>query len=110
MARVAQLWQPVGDQGDLELQRAAYESLLAHFDVPPGVQVRPVNAGGVSALVVAEDPAAPPGVLYLHGGGFVMGSAFGVRPLAGAPAMAAGRGVLAADYRFAPERNCWLVS
>jgi acetyl esterase/lipase len=81
VARVAQLWQPVGDQGDLEQQRAAYESLLAHFDVPPGVQVRPVNAGGVPALVVAEDPAAPPGVLYLHGGGFVMGSAFGVRPL-----------------------------
>ena len=103
VARVAQLWQPVGDQGDLELQRAAYESLLAHFDVPSGVQVRPVNAGGVPALVVAEDPAATPGVLYLHGGGFVMGSAFGVRPLAGALAMAAGRGVLVADYRLAPE-------
>jgi acetyl esterase/lipase len=103
VARVAQLWQPIGDQRDLEQQRAAYESLLAHFDVPPGVQVRPVNAGGVPALVVAEDPAAPPGVLYLHGGGFVMGSAFGVRPLAGALALAAGRGVLAADYRLAPE-------
>ena len=103
VARVAQLWQPVGDQGDLEQQRAAYEGLLARFDMPPGVQVRPVNAGGVPALVVAEDPAAPPGVLYLHGGGFVMGSAYGVRPLAGALALAGGRGVLTADYRLAPE-------
>jgi epsilon-lactone hydrolase len=107
MGRIAGLWKPVadrlGDAGDLQEQRAAYEALLAHFDVPAGLQVRPVNAGGVQALVVGENAAAPPGVLYLHGGGFVLGSAFGHRPLAGALAMAAGRGVLVADYRLAPE-------
>jgi epsilon-lactone hydrolase len=107
MARIAGLWKPVadrlGDVGDLQEQRAAYEALLAHFEVPAGLQVRPVNAGGVQALVVGEDAAAPPAVLYLHGGGFVLGSAFGHRPLAGALALAAGRGVLVADYRLAPE-------
>jgi monoterpene epsilon-lactone hydrolase len=107
MARIAGLWQLLGDhigeQGDLEEQRSAYEALLAHFDVPAAAHVRPVNAGGVPALVVAEEPAEPPGILYLHGGGFVLGSAFGYRPLAGALALAAGRGVLVADYRLAPE-------
>jgi acetyl esterase/lipase len=103
VARVAQLWRPVGDQSDLEHQRAAYERMLARFEVPPGVEVRPVNAGGVPALLLGEDPESPPGILYLHGGGFVMGSAFGARPLAGALASATGRGVLTADYRLAPE-------
>jgi acetyl esterase/lipase len=106
MARIARLWQLVGDTAgtdDLEEQRTAYEALLAHFDVPAGVQVRPINAGGVPALLVGEEPAEPPGILYLHGGAFVMGSAFGHRPLAGALALAAGRGVVVADYRLAPE-------
>jgi acetyl esterase/lipase len=107
MARIAALWQLVGDHlgdgGDLQDQRAAYETLLAQFDVPAGLQVRPSNAGGVPALLVAEDCAAAPGILYLHGGGFVMGSAFGFRPLAGALALASGCGALVVDYRLAPE-------
>jgi epsilon-lactone hydrolase len=105
MARIGRLWKMVGDraEGDLDEQRTAYESLLAHFDVPAGVQVRPVTAGGVPALLVAAEPAEPPSILYLHGGAFVMGSAFGHRPLAAALALAAGRGVLVADYRLAPE-------
>jgi epsilon-lactone hydrolase len=107
LARIAGLWQPIGervaDDADLDEQRAAYEALLAHFDVPAGVHVRPVNAGGVPALHVAQDSAEAPGILYLHGGGFVLGSAFGYRPLASALALAAGRAVLVADYRLAPE-------
>ena len=107
MARVAGLWQLVGDHlgdnGDLQAQRTAYEGLLAHFEVPPGLHVRPANAGGVPALIVAKDPAEAPGILYVHGGCFVLGSAFGFRPLAGALALASDRGVLVADYRLAPE-------
>jgi acetyl esterase/lipase len=57
----------------------------------------------VPGLVVAPDQAEPPRVLYLHGGAFVFGSAFGYRPLAGALALASGCGVLVADYRLAPE-------
>ena len=106
-ARIMQMWQPVGDHtgddGDLQEQRTAYEALLAHAEVPDGVHVRPVNAGGVPALSVSPDHAGPPNVLFLHGGGFVLGSAFGYRPLAGALARASGTGVLVADYRLAPE-------
>ena len=41
--------------------------------------------------------------MHLHGGGYVVGSAFGYRPLAGALALAADAGVLVPDYRLAPE-------
>ena len=39
----------------------------------------------------------------LHGGNFVLGSAYGYRPLVAALAMAAGRGALVPDFRLAPE-------
>jgi monoterpene epsilon-lactone hydrolase len=109
-ARIMRLWQPVahhagepGAPGDLQEQRTAYEAMLAHVEVPAGVHVRPVNAGGVPALLVAKDPQDRPNMLYLHGGVFVFGSAFGYRPLAGALALASGCSVLVADYRLAPE-------
>ncbi|MCF2533446.1 alpha/beta hydrolase [Yinghuangia sp. KLBMP8922] len=42
-------------------------------------------------------------MLFLHGGVYRSGSAFGYRPLAGALAAAAERSVLLPDYRLAPE-------
>ncbi len=105
--RIVRLWQPVGRHGgadgDLRQQRAAYEALHAQIEVPAGIRIRPITAGGVPALIVATDPDQPPRVLYLHGGGFVLGSAYGYRPLAGALAEASGAGVLVIDYRLAPE-------
>jgi epsilon-lactone hydrolase len=71
--------------------------------VPPEVAVRPVNAGGVQSLLVARRTAEPATLLYLHGGAYVLGSAFGYRPLAGALALAAETAALVADYRLAPE-------
>jgi monoterpene epsilon-lactone hydrolase len=67
--------------------------------------VRAVNANGVPSLLVAEQPDEPPRLMHLHGGGYIVGSAFGYRPLAGALALAAGAGVLVPDYRLAPEHT-----
>ena len=107
IARVARLWEPITDEAttdaNLQAMRDAYEQLLAQFPVPDGMQVRPVNAGGVNSLVVSAEPAEPPTIILLHGGGFVLGSAFGYRPLAGALGAAAGTGVLVPDFRLAPE-------
>src|SRR6266508_266515 len=61
------------------------------------------HAGGVQALLLTPAPDVPLGLLYLHGGGYVLGSAYGYRPLAGALAAAAQTGTLVADYRLAPE-------
>jgi epsilon-lactone hydrolase len=107
VGRVARLWEPlvqaaVADAGVQE-QRMAYEKMLANFSPPAEVTVRPVTANGVSSLLVAREPDDPPTLMHLHGGGYVVGSAFGYRPLAGALALAADTGVLVPDYRLAPE-------
>jgi epsilon-lactone hydrolase len=100
--RLARLWKPMIDAAaaSLEELRSAYEALHAQFSPPEGIEVRPVNAGGVPSLVVGDQP---PRLLYLHGGGNTLGSAFGYRPLAGALALEAGAGALVPDYRLAPE-------
>lgn len=106
-ARANRYWEACGglagtDPG-LEEMSEAYERLLGQFSLPPEVTLRPVNAGGVPSFLVAPRRECAPAVLYLHGGGYVMGSAFGYRPLAGALAGAADAGVLLPEYRLAPE-------
>ncbi len=107
LARISRMLEPMegllaGDH-DLLAARTAFESLNAQFRPPPGTVVRPVTAGGVASLVVSPDEISGPTVLYLHGGAYVVGSAFGYQPHAGALAAAAHTGVLVPDYRLAPE-------
>lgn len=103
---VTRMWQgargALAPDADLAHVREACEEFHARFPVPD-VVVRPVTAGGVPALVVGPEPLQAPSVLYLHGGGYVMGSAFGHRHMAGAIAGASGCAVLVPDYRLAPE-------
>jgi epsilon-lactone hydrolase len=107
VGRVTKLWEPLiqaaAADADVQEQRMAYEKLLANFSTPPEASVRPVTANGVSSLLVGQQPDDPPTLLHLHGGGYIVGSAFGYRPLAGALALAADTGVLVPDYRLAPE-------
>ena len=108
MERVARTWAPVSEVAstsgaDLDKLRAAYESVSAMFPVPEGIVVRPANAGGVIGLAVSPDHDLPPTVLYLHGGGMALGSAYGYRSLTGAIAAAAGATVVVPDFRLAPE-------
>jgi acetyl esterase/lipase len=105
--RLAQLWAPMfavaGGEANLHARREAYEQFHAQFSPPPDVAVTPVNAGGVPSFRVGAKPDLPPTMLYLHGGGYALGSAFGHKPLIGALAMAADCTVLAPEYRLAPE-------
>ena len=110
LARITRLLDPVRGlitedalSTDLQQARDAFESLLAHVDPPPGTHVRPVTAGGVQSLVVSPGEDTRATVLYLHGGGYIVGSAFGYRSHAGALALGAQTGVLVPDYRLAPE-------
>jgi epsilon-lactone hydrolase len=109
--RMALLWEPwaraSADDAGLDAIRAALEELHARFAPPPDVTIAPVIAGGVPALrVIPPAPEQAPSqttVLFLHGGGYVAGSAFGYRHLAGAVATAAQAPALVIDYRLAPE-------
>src|SRR3984885_14518145 len=102
LARIARHWESFAKVSPADLQelRIAFEGLHAQFEPPPGITVRSVNAGGVPGLLLTPQPEAPATLLYLHGGGHVVGSAFGYRPLAGALGGRAGTGIGVPDYRL----------
>ena len=82
--------------------RVLFEQMAA----PPEADIKcdPVSASGVKAEWISA-PGAVPGraVLYLHGGGYVVGSIKTHRDLMGRVARAAKARVLGLDYRLAPE-------
>ena len=105
--RMATLWAPVldvvaGDRGMRET-RDAYERFLAQVPMPDDIRVRPVLAGGVSSLEIGGGSELGTAVLYLHGGGYIVGSSYGYRQLVGALVAAAGVDALVPDFRLAPE-------
>ncbi|MGD9880657.1 MAG: alpha/beta hydrolase [Reyranella sp.] len=84
--------------------RARFEKMADFLGGAPDAKCEMVDAGGVPAEWVA-----PPGhdpqraILYLHGGGYVIGSLATHRRLAYDIAAACGARVLLIDYRLAPE-------
>jgi monoterpene epsilon-lactone hydrolase len=98
------LWDRRQDEGDqpVEARRAAMDEIA----LPMGddVTATPVDVDGQAAeWVVAAGAGNERTVLYLHGGGYVMGSLATHRKLAGDISRAAGARVLLLDYRLAPE-------
>ncbi|HPE49158.1 MAG TPA: alpha/beta hydrolase [Hyphomonas sp.] len=92
------------DDLSVEEQRAVMEASADMFPVEPDIVSREVDAGGVPADWVTVDGSdADHVVLYLHGGGYVMGSRNTHRGLAGRIARAAKASVLLPEYRLAPE-------
>src|SRR5712691_3956124 len=85
-------------------RRAQYERAERVFPIPPEVKVERVTAP-VAPAEWLRPPSAEAGrvVLYLHGGGYVIGSPRSHRHLAAASAGAAGASALSLDYRRAPE-------
>jgi acetyl esterase/lipase len=85
-------------------RRAQYDRAEKVFPTPPDVAIERVTAPARPA-----EWLRPPGVhedaavLYLHGGGYVIGSVRSHRHLAAAIARAAGTKALILDYRLAPE-------
>jgi acetyl esterase/lipase len=69
------------------------------------VRFESVDAGGVPSCWCMPRDAAPPArtVLYLHGGGYVIGSPDGHSDALASLAAQGGLRVLAPDYRLAPE-------
>ena len=95
---------PPSDSLTTAERRAQYERAEKVFPTPPDVKVERVNAPAAPAEWL-RPPSAEPGrvVLYLHGGGYVIGSPRSHRHLAAAIAGAAGASALLLDYRLAPE-------
>jgi epsilon-lactone hydrolase len=84
--------------------RAAFAPAGRLHPVPDDVLVSEVNAGGVPAHWLAAPGAAPGRVLlFLHGGGFELGSLRSDGELAARLGRASGMRVLFPEYRLAPE-------
>jgi monoterpene epsilon-lactone hydrolase len=82
--------------------RAAFEQNA--IPAPADVKSEPVSAGGVEAeWITAPGAAADRVVMYLHGGGYVLGSVKTHRDLIGRISRAAQARALALNYRLAPE-------
>src|SRR6266849_5688262 len=96
--------QPIAGKPSIAETRAGCEQMAGMFPVEADVKSEPVNAGGVKSEWITA-PGADPGraVLYLHGGGYVIGSINTHRALAGRISRAAKARVLVIDYRLAPE-------
>lgn len=84
--------------------RESFGHMLAASPIRDGLIFEQGTVGGVSG-VWAESESVESGrvVLYLHGGGYVAGSAEGYRGLGGLIAAAAGGRTFLPDYRLAPE-------
>ena len=90
-------------------RRAQYDRAERIFPVPSDVGVKVVTIKPVQGPEIAGEWLEPPAprehaaLLYLHGGGYVIGSPRSHRHLAAALARAASVATLLPDYRLAPE-------
>ena len=89
---------------DLASQRAMFEAMTGDFPLAPGTEVHAYSANGVPVEWVSASGAdARRAVVYLHGGGYVIGSLNTHRSLASRISAASGARVMVVDYRLAPE-------
>ena len=89
---------------DYRQRRKDIDSRGLEYGLAPDVAVEQTNANGVRAEWNSTPPAARDAVLlYLHGGGFVIGSLDSHRHLVSEAGRAAKALTLALDYRLAPE-------
>jgi len=92
------------DEADLATRRERMDKLAEFFPLPDGAEVEPAMLGGVKGEWVRVKHARDDAVLlYLHGGGYVLGSSKSHRHLVAAIGAASGVSVFSADYRLAPE-------
>ncbi len=101
---VERLWAAKGSYREVPIEQLRTGMEAMSFPVADDVEVEPVEIAGCPAeWVRAPGARADRAILYLHGGGYVMGSLDTHRKLAGDVSRAAGVAVLVLDYPLAPE-------
>lgn len=84
--------------------RVAFDEWTSQFQLDKDVKTERVGAGGVPAeWIIAPGAAGDRVLLYLHGGGYVVGSMRSYRVALSRMSRASGARVLGLDYRLAPE-------
>ncbi|MBV9419182.1 MAG: alpha/beta hydrolase [Alphaproteobacteria bacterium] len=96
---------PAQPEQSVAQQRAGFEALATAFPITESYEAAPGSVGGVTGewvrgkRVTRSDAA----ILYLHGGGYVIGSPKSHRHMLGPYSIDSGLPIFAADYRLAPE-------
>ncbi len=88
------------------ITRASYDELFERVPPADAIDYSEASAGGVPGVWCVPKAcrdSARAAILYLHGGGFVLGSARAYRHLAGQIAARSAVPAFVADYRLAPE-------
>ena len=84
--------------------RGSFKEITEKTPDAPGVSYEKGVVGGVPGVWChLQNPHPGVAILYLHGGAFVQGSAYGYRHLAGQVAVRTGASAFVVDYRLAPE-------
>ena len=100
---------PLGsDQWPLDQQRAAWNDLCKQFRAPrpEGLIVSDLETEGVKfRLFIPKTRTPKPGVLYFHGGGWVLGGPETHDDVCAEMAVGADCAVALVDYRLAPEHR-----
>ncbi len=95
---------PLAGERPAEEMRAGLEAMAGTFALEPDVRVERLTVAGMAAESITSPAVSSAHViLYLHGGGYVVGSLNTHRDLAARLGRAAGARVLTIDYRLAPE-------
>ncbi len=89
----------------VEALRKWLAKLFVRFNMPEGVSIKKSEIEGVNGewLIPKDVLASDEMILYLHGGGYMMGSAEIYRPFAAKLAVETRTKVLVIDYALAPE-------
>jgi monoterpene epsilon-lactone hydrolase len=106
MQNVRALLATMPNMEDLSIEetRAYFDQMGQNFPLPDGISISSADADGWKAdWVRTENASQDRAILYLHGGGYIIGSLASHRHLAAALSQASGASVLALDYRLAPE-------
>jgi monoterpene epsilon-lactone hydrolase len=84
--------------------KSVYEEAMAEFPVPEGTELERTDLAGVPALrVTAPGASERVGILYLHGGGFAVGSALSNQDLLARLGHGAGVTAIGIDYPLLPD-------
>jgi acetyl esterase/lipase len=95
---------PLPPDLDIPARRERMDEITSGAPLPEGTRTAPVDAGGVPSEWV-DAPGGEPdrAILYLHGGGYTVGSVRSHRALVARLAAASGARGLTVDYRLGPE-------
>lgn len=102
IARTEEFYPPETATFSIARQREIYDRMCRQFfrGYPPGVTARDEAIAGVPCRIY---PGAAPTVLYLHGGGMVVGGLHSHDDVCAEIRAETGLTVVAADYRLLPE-------